>query len=75
MMHSGIIQELQIRELKSAHLLPALRGGGVRLLIVYRWGWQNMLNGTSLDFPEASVARNWVQKYFPRTSFQDHRKH
>lgn len=67
-------EELQIGMLRSAYLAPPLSGGGVRLLLIYPGGMLNQLQGTSLHFPEAAVARNWLQKHFPSAPLKDLRR-
>lgn len=70
-LHSTVRDELQIGMLRSAYLAPPLSGGGVRLFLVYPGGMLNQLQGTSLHFPEATLARSWVQKYFPSVALKD----
>lgn len=70
-LHARVRDELQIGMLRSAYLAPSLSGGGVRLFLIYPGGMLNQLQGTSLYFPEASLARSWVQKYFPAVELKD----
>ncbi len=69
--YATVREDLQIGVLRSAYLAPPLSGGGVRLFLIYPGGMYNQLQGTSLHFPEAAVARSWLQKHFPSVSLKD----
>lgn len=73
-LHATVLDELQIATLRSAYLAPPLSGGGVRLFLIYPGGMLNQLQGTSLYFPEAALARSWVQKRFPAVELKDLRR-
>lgn len=71
--HPTVVEDLQIRELKSAGIYPHPKGSGVRLYLVYPGPEAGGIRGTALPFPDSDSATAWVSHHFPGITLTDNR--